>query len=258
MFRILRRSKRSEGTPVGRLPDDLRIYAIGDVHGRIDLLRSMFSRIHEDAAARPPSMRCEIIMLGDLIDRGMESRAVLEFLLDPDLPDGFHLTVLMGNHERCLLDVLETGKGLAGWLELGGAATIASYGCAPPLGRMSRGDLERLRLDLLANVPERHRIFLSNCPIFQIRGSYFFVHAGINPKRSLEAQRQADLLWIRAPFLTYTGPLEKIVVHGHHITETPEATPNRIGVDTGAYATGVLSAVVLEGSERRFLQVGRR
>jgi len=258
MFGILRRARPLSGTPEGGVPEFLRIYAIGDVHGRVDLLRAMFSRIYEDAAGGASSTRHEIIVLGDIIDRGMDSRSVVEFLLDPALPDGFDLTVLMGNHERCLLDVLETGKGLAAWLELGGAATVSSYGCSPPLGRPSRGDLDRLRTELLAKLPERHRIFLSGCPVFQVRGSYFFAHAGVNPKRPLDAQRPADLLWIRAPFLKYTGPLEKIVVHGHNITETPETTPNRIGVDTGAYATGILSAVVLEGSDRRFLQVGRR
>lgn len=239
----------------GNAPAGMRIYAIGDVHGRADLLQLMFDTIVADAENTVPARDVAVVLLGDLIDRGMQSKEVIELAMAPRLPPGFAYTVLMGNHERMLLDFVETGKGGAAWLEMGGAATLSSYHCAPPAGRASRGALARLREDLIRQMPERHRHFLRNLSASATYEDYFFVHAGIDPKRSLARQRDSDMLWIRARFLENRGPFEKIIVHGHHITAAPEILRHRIGVDTGAYATGILSAVVLEADARRILQV---
>lgn len=239
--------------PSGLAPEGMRIYAIGDIHGRADLLQRMFSAIVADTSGFDG--RIAVILLGDLVDRGMESREVIELALAPNLPRDFAYTVLRGNHERMLLDFAETGKGGEAWLAMGGAATLASYGCTPPVGLPSRRILAQLRENLMQRQPERHRIFLRNLPATVSYGDYLFVHAGINPKRSLDEQQEADLIWIRKPFLQHPGPFEKIIVHGHNITMAPELLPHRIGIDTGAYANGVLSAIILEADERRILQV---
>lgn len=234
----------------------MRIYAVGDVHGRADLLQRMLTAIIADARDTAPAEHVAVVLLGDLIDRGMQSKEVLDLAIAPGLPANFAYTVLMGNHERMLLDFIETGKGGAAWLAMGGAATLSSYQCAPPAGQPSHRMLARMREDLNRQMPERHRQFLRNLPTSTTYEDYLFVHAGIDPKRPLARQRDSDMLWIRTPFLQNPGPFEKIVVHGHHITEAPEMLRHRIGVDTGAYATGILSAAVLEADMRRVLQVG--
>jgi len=233
----------------------MRIYAIGDIHGRSDLLERMFSAIIADAADADPDLRIKIMLLGDLIDRGMHSREVIDLCMAPALPAGFDFICLMGNHERVLLDFVEIGKGGEAWLAMGGAATLASYGCTPPIGLPSRNILQQLREEFIQKQPERHRTFLRGLPAAATFGDYLFVHAGINPKRSLAQQRDSDLLWIRKPFLEHPGAFEKIIVHGHNITVEPDLLPHRIGIDTGAYATGVLSAIILEADARRMLQV---
>lgn len=241
---------------IGQAPTGMRVYAIGDIHGRADLLQRMYSTIIEDAASAAPGTRIAVVLLGDLVDRGMQSRQVIELAMAPALPSDYTVTVLLGNHERMLLDFIESGKGAEAWLATGGAATLASYGCAPPAGLTGRSQIAQLRDELASRQPERHRVFLRYLPHHISYGSYFFVHAGINPARSLADQREADLIWIRKPFLSHGGPFEKIVVHGHNITAAPEMLPHRIGIDTGAYATGVLSAIILEADQRRILQVG--
>lgn len=253
--RVLHGPARRAIPIAGRPPEGMRVYAVGDIHGRADLLQRMFSAIRKDAARATSTLQVAVILLGDLIDRGMQSREVVDLAIAPELPPGFAYTVLMGNHERMLLDFMETGRGGAAWLDMGGAATAASYDCAPPAGQPSRSMLARLREDLNRQIPERHRHFLRNLPVSKVYEDYLFVHAGIHPGRPLARQRDSDMLWIRTLFLRNPGPFEKIVVHGHNITEAPEMLHHRIGVDTGAYATGVLSAIVLEAETRRVLQV---
>ncbi len=254
--RVLRKSGPQANPVAAMAPAGMRIYAIGDIHGRADLLRRMFSAIVADATGMASGMRPAVVLLGDMVDRGMQSREVIELALAPPLPPDYTYTVLMGNHERMFLDFIDSGKGAEAWLTMGGAATLSSYGCAPPAGLPSRGDLGRLRDDLLQRQPERHRIFLRQLPCAISYADYFFAHAGIHPGRPLARQRDSDLMWIRKPFLESRGPFEKVVVHGHNITTEPELLPHRIGVDTGAYATGILSAIILEAAERRILQVG--
>jgi serine/threonine protein phosphatase 1 len=256
MFGWLRRQRQRPALTGAALPPDIRVYAVGDIHGRADLLDRMLREIVADAAQVPPSTQTAVILLGDLIDRGMQSKDVVERALSPGLPPSFAFTVLMGNHERAMLDFLDHGRGAHAWLSMGGAATLSSYGCAPPSGQLSGRILSDLRQTLARHLPERHRQFLRNLATSALQGDYLFVHAGIEPRRTIETQRDADLLWIRKPFLEHPGPFEKVIVHGHNITMAPELLPHRIGIDTGAYATGLLSAIVLEGSERRILQVG--
>jgi calcineurin-like phosphoesterase family protein len=232
-----------------RVPDGRRVYAIGDIHGRLDLLVEIERRIADDAAASPAA-RPLVVYLGDYVDRGSQSREVVERLIERPLP-GFERVLLLGNHEESMLQFLVDVQVGPAWLAYGGAATLLSYGIRPP---DSDRDLVRAQDELRAKLPERHLAFLRRLKLRHVEGDYYFVHAGIRPGIPLDDQRPEDLLWIRDEFLLSPRDFGKIIVHGHTITKTPDIRRNRIGIDTGAFASGTLTSLVLHGDAWSFLQ----
>ncbi len=246
----LNRAQRQTDMP--RVPDASRIYTIGDIHGRADLLRELHRFIHEDAYRRQAA-RNVVIYLGDYIDRGAESAAVINLLLDAPLP-GFECIHLKGNHEDSLLRFLDDVGIGPSWMYYGGDATLRSYGVMPPEPATRLEELSRAQLEFARRLPERHRRFMQGLALSHSEGDYFFVHAGVRPGVPFDAQAEQDLLWIRDEFLQSGTEFGKIVVHGHTITERPDVQRNRIGIDTGAFATDRLTCLVLEGTEWSFLQ----
>jgi diadenosine tetraphosphatase ApaH/serine/threonine PP2A family protein phosphatase len=243
-------SEPAAAVSVPRVPPGRRVYVVGDIHGRHDLLVVLHRLIAEDAATAGSATQA-LVYLGDYIDRGPGSSAVIDRLLGDPLP-GFETVFLKGNHEDMLLGFLD-GPSDANWLLNGGAATLASYGIEPGQRWFATHELDTLRQRLVAALPAAHARFLRSLRLTHVEGDYFFVHAGVQPERPLDDQDAHDLLWIRGAFLERTGDLEKCVVHGHTIQLTPDIAPNRIGIDTGAFFTGRLTCLVLEGSGRRFL-----
>lgn len=229
-------------------PDDTVVYAIGDIHGRIDLLEALEDKIVRDAAGRPESRRV-IVYLGDYVDRGYQSREVLDHLL-ADGPEGFERVFLRGNHEEFLVGFLEDSAGARSWLSNGGVETLMSYGVEVS---MSEADAPRLQAEFKRALPDTHRAFLESLPSLHREGDYVFVHAGIRPGVDFEDQSTEDLHWIRSDFLDDTRDHGAVIVHGHTVVDDPVNRANRIGVDTGAYATSCLTAVVLRGHDREFL-----
>lgn len=242
---VSRRSPQLHAVPAGQ-----RVYAVGDIHGRADLLDSLLARIEEDAAGRGAA-ETMVVFLGDLVDRGPDSRGVVERLIAfsrGPVPSRF----LMGNHEEVFLRAL-TGdiKALKFLLRIGGRATVLSYGVNDAEYREL--DFEGLAAHLRDKVPEEHVRFLSSFEEMIEVGDYLFVHAGIRPGIDVDAQRASDLRWIRDDFLQHRNSFGKLVIHGHSITEDVDIQSNRIGIDTGAYESGRLTAIGLEGAERWFL-----
>jgi serine/threonine protein phosphatase 1 len=233
-----------------RMPHDVCVYAVGDVHGRLDLLERLLDRIWADAEG----VQNYLIMIGDYVDRGPDSKGVIEYLSNFDRL-GWVLIPLRGNHDQFVLDFLDNPGVYAGWYSSGGAETLLSYGVSPP-ATMSPPDLELARNQLAAKLPERHREFLTGLLFHYSLGDYYFAHAGIRPTVSLSAQKADDLLWIRDEFLLAKQKFEKIVVHGHSPAPEPVRATNRICIDTGAYATGRLTAVKLWDVHHKFLSVG--
>ena len=232
--------------PRPSLPKGLRVYAVGDVHGCADLLADAFARIDADRTASLP-VRCLEIYLGDLIDRGPASREVIDRLIERRADR--EVVCLKGNHEDLALRFLADPSLFPTWGKLGGRETLMSYGLMP----LVRGAAEQAALARAfgAALPPSHRSFLMSLPVFQVCGDFFFVHAGVRPGVSLERQREADLLWIRDEFLNWSDPFGKLVVHGHTPVRQPEFLPNRINIDTGAYATGRLTCLRIEGTDLR-------
>ncbi|ABC22289.1 metallophosphoesterase family protein [Rhodospirillum rubrum] len=235
------------------VPSGVRVYAIGDIHGQIDALDRLHDLIVRDAAAEAGSARrFLIIYLGDYVDRGEATPAVLDRLCGPSLP-GFERHCLRGNHESAMLDFLEAPTANLGWLEFGGLATLAGYGVRMPGVSGLAARAEGLAKGLDACLPAAHRAFLGGLASQISIGDYLFVHAGVMPGRPLDRQSEDDLLWIREPFLSSPLWHGKRVVHGHTISEAPVVLPNRIGIDTGAFAGGPLTCVVLEDETLRFI-----
>ncbi|MBK1663176.1 metallophosphoesterase [Rhodospirillum rubrum] len=235
------------------VPLGVRVYAIGDIHGQIDALDHLHDLIVRDAAAKASSVRrCLIVYLGDYVDRGEATPAVLDRLCGPP-PSGFERHFLRGNHESAMLDFLGAPAANLGWLEFGGLATLAGYGVRMPGAAGPVARAEGLAKALHACLPPTHRAFLSGLQSHVTLGDYFFVHAGVMPGRPLDRQSEDDLLWIREPFLSSPLWHGKRVVHGHTITEAPVVRPNRIGIDTGAFAGGPLTCLVLENETLRFI-----
>ncbi len=234
-----------------KIPDGQRIYAIGDVHGRADLLQRMHRLILRDAASHAGPHRVQTVYLGDYIDRGLDSKAVIDLLLNP--LDGFDCVHLKGNHEDALLLYLDDYKKGMRWFSIGGDATIMSYGVRVP-GGMSPSDREaHMWSEFRDRLPPEHLEFLSGLKVIHRVGDYTFVHAGVRPGTPIDEQDPHDLFWIRKPFLDCKDDFGTIVVHGHSTAHEPEIRNNRIGIDTAAYATNVLTCLVLEGETQRFL-----
>ncbi len=238
------------------MPQGARVYAVGDVHGRIDLLRALEAQIVADAAACQEQCRNLLVYLGDYVDRGFDSRKVLDHLAS-EPPDDFDRVLLLGNHDAWLRDFLAGEPVGESWLRFGGDATLLSYGVPLALDRPPEERLTEARDRLQAEVPETHRRLLADLELTLPFGDYLFCHAGIRPGVPLANQVEEDLIWIREPFLSWDGDAGKIIVHGHTVEDVPAIRRNRIGVDTGACYTGNLTCVVLEGTGRRFLSTGQ-
>lgn len=222
-----------------------RVYAVGDIHGRLDLLGPLLARIEADDAAREPAATT-IVFLGDLVDRGPESAGVVEHLRLLAAARG-GLRFLKGNHEEVFLDALSgDAKALRLFCRIGGRETVLSYGLDPR--SYERMDYEEVGRYLTEAVPAAHRDFLAAFEDLIVLGDYAFVHAGVRPDVALDDQRTQDLRWIRDPFLDGRGRFDKRIVHGHTISDEAEFRPHRIGIDTGAYMTGKLTALGLEGT----------
>lgn len=233
-----------------RTPRGHRAYAIGDVHGRLDLLDELLAAIERDIERRPHRKNA-LVFLGDLIDRGPDSRDVIE-RLRTFRHDRLTPYFLGGNHEEVLLRLLNGERGLlTSWLQFGGAECLASYGFDPSLLELRN---ERACLVAIKQViPESHVRFIASFSDTLRFGDYLFVHAGIRPGIELSLQSQSDLRWIRSPFLEDKSNHGVVVVHGHTISNEVEIEENRIGIDTGAYRTGRLTALAVEGEERWLL-----
>jgi serine/threonine protein phosphatase 1 len=239
------------GRPRGKA--GARAYAVGDIHGRLDLLEELLCRIEEDIAARPPR-KTYIVFLGDLVDRGPDSAGVVE-RLRTWRPRHGKPVFLGGNHEEVLLRILGGDAAiLPDWLKFGGAECARSYGIdIDALRRMEDDEaIDAIR----AKVPRAHRDFLESFADTFAFGDYLFVHAGIRPGIAIEDQDRADLRWIRGQFLDDAQDHGCVVVHGHTISKGVDERSNRIGIDTGAYRSGVLTALAIEGAERRYLTTG--
>lgn len=234
------------------IPVGQRVYAVGDIHGRLDLLRQLHDVIRADAANAPPLTTLQVVYLGDYVDRGWHSREVLDLLIDQPLC-GFFAVHLLGNHDRQFLDFLRCGVGGAAWLRYGGDATVCSYGVRLPDNTAADDRLAVMRGEMIRAVPPRHVRFLQGLQLTHQVGDYLFVHAGIDPERSLADQDERDLLWIRDEFLECDGHFGAVVVHGHSTTRHPDVRANRIGIDTGACYGNRLTCLVLDGQGQRFL-----
>lgn len=234
------------------LPQGQLVYAVGDIHGRSDLLGRLLRRIEDDARQRRAEKRT-LIFVGDYIDRGPNSREVVESLLTAP-PPGFAVHFLKGNHEALLLGFLDDAWNLDAWLMNGGDATMSSYGVDVAGFARSEADPEAWRAAFAEALPATHLEFFKRLKLSVSLGDYLFVHAGVRPGVPLEAQTESDLVWIREPFLSWNEPFGRTVVHGHTPEAEPVIRPNRIGIDTGACFTDRLTALRLEGSARDFLQ----
>ena len=235
------------------VPDDNRIYCIGDVHGRHDLLSEIIDQIKNDINGY--SGKILMVFLGDYIDRGMHSKEVIDFLIKNSIA-GVEYIFLRGNHEQTMLDFLLMDSVGRSWINYGGLATLASYGVKV---NGIPGDAEgyvRIQQDLKARLPDKHLAFIESTQFYYEFGSYFFVHAGVYPRLPLSKQLPEDMLWIRDEFLSSRKRFEKIIVHGHTVVEQAEILPHRIGIDTGAYTTGILTCLVLQNDQQRLLKTG--
>jgi serine/threonine protein phosphatase 1 len=236
------------GQARARIPEGQRVYAIGDIHGCPELLDRLMESIRADEAGAPA--RSRLVFLGDYVDRGPDSRGVLDRLiaLGDERPDA---VFLLGNHEAAMLDYLEDPMARDHWIDWGGEATLSSYG----IDDATRRDSLETAAELRARLPAEHLSFLNDLRLHETIGDYLFVHAGVRPGAPLEQQAHEDLLWIREEFHRCPSALrpDKVVVHGHHPMRQATDFGWRIAVDSGACFTGRLTAVVLEGETRRFL-----
>jgi serine/threonine protein phosphatase 1 len=230
-------------------PEGVQIYAVGDIHGRVDLLNELFTQIDADAA-RSPHARTIEIYLGDYIDRGPGSCEVLDLLIARGRTR--RAVFIRGNHETYPLQFLRNPAFLSAWSQLGGFETMMSYGLHPPVSAGPDEQREAARAFDSA-LPPAHRDFLQNLNPYACYGDFYFVHAGVRPGVPLEQQREEDLLEIREQFLNCHDDFGKIIVHGHTPVFEPEFRPNRINIDTGAYATGKLTCLAIAGDKLRVL-----
>lgn len=245
--------KANNGPSNAWVPEDSRVYAVGDIHGRLDLLEDLHDAILADAetCAVP---RKVIVYLGDYIDRGPTPEGVIDCLINSALP-GFERVHLIGNHEAFMLQFLTDEGAMKSWLMNGGDSTLRSYGIEPYAAHITEERPKWIRGELESRLPKAHKRFLSELKVSHEEGDYLFVHAGVRPGIEIDDQDPYDMIWIREPFLSAKEDFGKIVVHGHTPTGKPTCRSNRIGIDTGAVFGGVLTALVLEGEDWRFIQV---
>jgi serine/threonine protein phosphatase 1 len=246
-FRQLFSAREAAKAPLSppRVPPGQRVYALGDIHGRADLFAALIEAVERDDSARAAAATT-IVLLGDLIDRGPNSAVVLA------LAEAWQrrraVRILCGNHEDMLLESLDDIETLRAFLRFGGRETVLSFGIDSD--SFDASSYEELQALMASQIPEATIAFIRSFEEQLQIGDYLFVHAGVRPGIPCEHQLRSDLLWIREPFLNYGGDFGAVVVHGHTIFEQPDIQDNRIGIDTGAYATGRLTAIGLEGSER--------
>jgi serine/threonine protein phosphatase 1 len=226
-----------------------RVYVVGDIHGRLDLLDRMIKKIEWDLEENPVDDALTVT-LGDYVDRGPESRGVLDRLACNPFPTTY--IALKGNHEVLLEAFLRDPMVASQWRRFGGVETLHSYGVSISAIMIGKG-FDEASDKFRKSIPEKHFQFLRSLKLSLPIGQYFLCHAGVRPGIPLEHQRTEDLLWIREEFMNSNISFGKIVVHGHTPVASPEVLPTRINIDTGAFATGRLTCLVLEGSGRRFL-----
>lgn len=241
--------------PPAVAPEGRRIYAIGDIHGRADLLEKLLTDIQRDASDGAFTGQPILIFLGDYIDRGFQSKEVIDLLLS-ELMSPFETHFLKGNHEAAMLQFLQEPAMGPRWAEFGGAETLVSYGVRPPRMRTSMAEWEHASDTLNQVLPQEHLDFLLNLKLSVRIGDYLFVHAGVKPGVELAKQSEHDLLWIREEFLNDKRPLGAVVVHGHTPAARPHRDSRRIGIDTGAYLSGRLTAARFEHDTVNFLSTG--
>jgi serine/threonine protein phosphatase 1 len=243
-------------------PEGVCLYAVGDIHGRRDLLDLLMAQITEDAARLPEGIKPQIIFLGDYIDRGLKSREVIDFFTS-GAAGRFDPVFLMGNHEEALLRFLEDASFGNQWARYGGAETLYSYGLAPPNQRASLNSHEemsaarnawtRVWTEFRNRLPAEHLAFFQSLKPYHVAGDYLFVHAGLRPGVELAEQSVRDMLWIREEFLDDRAHFPQMVVHGHTPMDSVHHDTRRIGLDTGAFLTGRLTAARLTGTDVAFL-----
>jgi serine/threonine protein phosphatase 1 len=239
---------------IRRVPEGLRIYAIGDVHGRADLLKGVFAAIDVDLAVSPPAQALHVL-LGDYIDRGPASREVVDLIIDRGR--AHRMVLLKGNHESYASRFLRDPTVLGEWRQLGGLQTLVSYGLSPSVNADDNeaGELSRR---FAAILPDSHARFFSGLNASFSCGDFFFVHAGVKPGVPLDRQREEDLLWIRDDFLLHEEDFGMMVIHGHTPVRDPDFRDNRINIDTGAYATGKLTCLIIEQGGMALLDTAAR
>jgi serine/threonine protein phosphatase 1 len=239
---MLRRLRSRTAKP--RLPDGTRVYAFGDIHGRADLLKEMLAVIDADLARRPVQRPIEVF-LGDYIDRGPASAHTLDLLIERSKRR--ETVFLKGNHEAYFLELLRDPSKFDDWTQFGGLQTLMSYGIQPPLKPTSAEQADLIKA-LVEVIPGDHLRFLEDLKPSFTCGDFFFVHAGVRPGIPFREQQESDLLWIRNTFLDSKEKFGKFIVHGHSPVREPDIRPNRINIDTGAYATGNLTLLTIQGS----------
>ena len=227
------------------VPDGVRVYVLGDLHGRLDLLDKVYSKIEDDIKKLDTSYALKLVFLGDYIDRGPDSKSVIDFLLKISGDDRLEKVFLKGNHEATLLNFIEDPNIIQTWKTYGGLETLHSYGVDITAVQEDKG-IEDVHKSFLSLLPEDHLEFLRALKLSYYTGDYFFCHAGVRPGVELEKQSEEDLIWIRDEFLSSHADHGKVIVHGHTPVEQPEIWSNRINIDTGAYISNKLSCLILD------------
>ena len=254
MLSRLFRSRTQAAAPTApAVPDGTVVWAVGDIHGRLDLLQVLVDGIVADLRDSPATRKV-VIFLGDYIDRGPDSRGVLKLLADLAITEGVEWRFLKGNHEQAMLGFLDDPASGPRWCEYGGNTALRSYGLRVPDLTHRTEAWARVAADLRHKLTAEEVAFLDNLELSASVGDYFFSHAGARPGVALDRQSPADLMWIRRPFLDSTAAFSQIVVHGHTPTRDVHADARRIGIDTKAYESGVLTALRLEGTARTLLR----
>ena len=252
-LKLLKRRSAVQTSRSPQVPAGTVVWAIGDIHGRHDLLRPLVEAIRADMRATDAQKKV-VIFLGDYVDRGPDSREVIRYLAALPAGDGVEWRFLKGNHEETMVKFLDDPMVGVQWCEYGGEATLRAYGLRPPDMKHRAEAWRRLSTDLDHKLGADERAFLANLELQVSIGDYFFAHAGARPGLPLDRQSAGDLLWIRSSFLRSDVEFEKVVVHGHTPAAEVHADRRRIGIDTRAYESGMLTALKLQGGERRILQ----